>query len=177
MKYAAIVCFLLVLAGCGVPTGSSGPIGFVNETKGAFTDAELMAMWDAAQASIATGPTQINPREGVFHQGALARFIPGDPKALKVEPRQMRITAKPDVLAAVLNEMFPGNDTPFTDPTHMILCPTTCRVENSVAGAYTLPGVGVDYAESTPREDLIKILTYEFQNQILYMLHYDVKYR
>jgi len=87
----------IALLGCGVQRDEL-PVGFVNQTH--HSDADLWVIWKGAQATLAQ-EVDMNPLQRSF-SGAAADIRPGDARALKVMPHQLRVGAEPDVSASVL---------------------------------------------------------------------------
>ena len=83
--------------GCGGLPGQR-PAGFVNQTH--HSDAELLTIWKAAQETLAH-EIDLNPLQR-SSSGAAADIRPGDPRALTIEPHQLRVGPKPDVSSSVL---------------------------------------------------------------------------
>ncbi|MGA8310241.1 MAG: hypothetical protein WB755_09445 [Terriglobales bacterium] len=121
---------LLVLLGCGGQP-DPGPAGFMNQTL--HSDADLWVIWKAAQETVAQ-EVDLNPLQRSL-SGAPADIHPGDDRALRILPHQLRVSAEPDVSAGVLLAAT-GLERP--DPTGMIACPQPCNVR--YAAAYTLYG-------------------------------------
>jgi hypothetical protein len=165
-----VVC-LVVLVSCGGPLTQTIPPGFVNQTP--HSDTELWAIWHAAQQSIAQ-QVDLNPLQREFHS-APPDLRPGDPRALQEQPHQLRVAAQPDVAAGTL---YTVTGVQRADPTGLIACPQPCNVK--YAAAYSLYKHPVtEYASSwdLQPDQFGVILRYEFENQILYELGYDMKWR
>jgi hypothetical protein len=139
---------LLLALGCGDPL-----VGFVNRTP--QSTAFLWEQWQAAQNEIAHNSTALNLSE----PSTPTCFIPPDPQALTMEPHGLLVESVPD------------------DGMGEIMCPPGCDV--GLTAAYSIPGQGVFYAASLNSEatQLGYALKWEFENQILFSLGYDVKYR
>src|SRR5579862_1222165 len=80
---ARVIFLTLLLLGCG-NNGARLPIGFVNKTE--HSDASLWKIWSAAQNSLAAG-INLNPVQS--SAGARPNMLPGDPRALSVQPHQL----------------------------------------------------------------------------------------
>jgi hypothetical protein len=118
----------MVLLGCG-GRPEAPPAGFVNQTR--HSDAELWTIWKAAQETLAH-EIDLNPLQRSF-SGAPADIRPGDARALKVQPHQLRVGAKPDVSSSVL---LAATGLDRDNPTGMIACPQPCNV--GYAAAYSV---------------------------------------
>jgi hypothetical protein len=160
--------FLLLLTGCG---GKPGREGFENRTR--HSTSVLWSLWRAAQRSVAR-QVDLNPLERELH-GAAAKMLPGDSRALGVEPSGVLVAAEPDVSADVL---LAATGIARQDPTGMIACPAACNVRYAAAYSRYRPGQ-VRYAASWEfRGDNFSLMVeYEFESQILYRLGYDVRWR
>jgi len=156
----------MVLVGCGGDPGSL-PVGFVNQTQ--HSDADLWTIWKAAQKNVAT-EIDLNPV-----QEAPPLILPGDSRALSVEPRQLTVAPEPDVSAQLL---FQETGIRRNPPTGLIACPQPCDVRFAPAYSLYHPPL-VKYAASWEfaGNNFSKIVQYEFENQILYALGYDVSWR
>ena len=156
----------IVLVGCG-----GQPVGFVNQTH--HSDAELWTIWKAAQETLAH-EVDLNPLQR-SSSGAAADIRPGDARALKVLPHQLRVEAEPDVSSRALAAAT-GLDR--DNPTGMIACPEPCNVR--YAAAYSVYRKDItQYAASweDQGESFTFVLEYEFENQILAALGYSLKWR
>jgi len=160
----------IILVGCGGHSTDNAAPGFVNQT--AHTDTELWAIWSAAQQSLAKS-IDLNPVQQTA-SGAPADVIAGDRRALSVMPQQLTVTPQPDVSSAVL---LAATGMRRADPTGMIACPQPCNVEYATAYSRYAPE-STRYAaswEQTPSFNIL--LEYEFENQILFALGYDMTWR
>lgn len=159
----------IILLGCG--GGSNNPTaGFINQTQ--HTDAELWAIWSAAQQSLAQ-QIDLNPVQQTV-SGANADILPGDPRALSVMPEQLTVAPEPDVSSAAL---FAATGIRRTDPTGMIACPSPCNVQYTPAYSRYSPEI-THYAASWEwTSGFSPLLQYEFENQILFALGYDMTWR
>jgi|SRR5579863_276569 len=158
----------IILLGCG---GSPATVGFVNQTR--HSDAQLWALWTAAQQNL-TRQVDLNPLQQST-AGAPANTLPGDPRAGQVMPHQLTVAAEPDVSSQVL---FAATGTQRANPTGMIACPQPCNVRYATAYSIYRPET-TKYAASWESEEnsFNTILEYEFENQILFSLGYDMKWR
>lgn len=178
MKSFLVVITLIltiVLLGCGgrpttPPAASLGPIGFINQTK--HSDTDLWTIWEAAQQSVATR-IDINPLQQ--SSSVAARILPGDARALSIEPHQLQVVAEADVRSEVL---FEETGLRRNDPTGLIECTQRCNVRFDAAYSLYAPMV-TRYAASWEFEsnNFNELLQYEFENQILYALGYDMTWR
>ncbi len=160
----------IILVGCGGQP-ELPPAGFVNQTH--HSDGELWAIWKAAQETLAN-EVDMNPLQRQF-SGAPADIRPGDARALKVLPHQLRVGSKPDVSASVL---LAATGLVRDDPTGLIACPQPCNVR--YAAAYSVYRLDLtQYAASWEDhgDSFTFVLEYEFENQILSALGYSLKWR
>ncbi len=169
LNRAGVLAGLLLLAGCG---GSPpAPVGFVNHTQ--HTDSQLWADWKTAQRNLSQ-QIDLNPLQRVF-QNVPADIRPGDARAWDVSPRQLMVESQPDVSSAAF---YAATGNLRSDPTGLIACPLPCNVR--YAAAYSLfRGAEVRYAASwEPSEsDFDYLVIYEFENQILNDLGYNLRWR
>jgi len=166
------VVFVLMLAACGgSPPPTISLAAWLNQTH--HTDAQLQAIWREAQSSIAQ-QVDLNPLQRSL-QNAAADLLPGDPRALRIGPPQLLVAPQDDISSADLLALT-GKMRP--DPTGMIACPTPCNVRYAVAYSLYTPA-RTRYAASWERDEanFRAILEYEFENQILYALGYNVRWR
>ena len=115
----------LILVGCGGRPDSL-PVGFVNQTH--HSDAHLWTIWKAAQETLAQ-QVDLNPPQRSL-SGAPADIRPGDVRALKIMPHQLRVGAKSDVTSSVL---LAATGLERDNPTGMIACPQPCNVRYAAA--------------------------------------------
>ena len=155
--------------GCG--SNPAPDIGFVNQTQ--HSDAELWALWKTAQQNLSR-QIDLNPLEQQF-SNATPQILPGDSRALTVSPHQVIVSAQPDISSATL---YAATGREHSDPTGLIACPHPCNV--NYAPAYSL------YAHPTSRyaaswefagNNFNQLVEYEFENQILSALGYDMRWR
>ena len=93
----------------------------------------------------------------------------------RVSPRQLVVAAQADVSSA---EFYAATGNQRSDPTGLIACPHPCNVH--YAAAYSLfQKPTTRYAASwEPSESNFEyLLTYEFENQILNSMGYDMRWR
>jgi hypothetical protein len=146
------------------------PVGFVNQTM--HSDADLWAMWEAAQQTLANG-INLNPLQSV--EDAPPDILPGDPRALGIMPHQLTVAPQPDVSSSVLAA---ATGLQRANPTGMIACPQPCNVRYTTAYSQYAPPVTRYAASWESSEDNFRdILEYEFENQILFALGYDMRWR
>ncbi|HTZ96021.1 MAG TPA: hypothetical protein VMB18_06470 [Terriglobales bacterium] len=165
---AALLTILLL--GCGGRSTDSAPAGFINQTQ--HTDAELWAIWSAAQQSIAE-TINLNPVQQTL-SGASPEVLPGDPRAMSIMPQQLTITPEPDVSSAVL---FAATGLHRGNPTGMIACPQPCNVRYSTAYSRYGPEITCYAASWEWTSSFNALIEYEFENQILFALGYDMTWR
>jgi len=161
----------MVLVGCGGGASDVLPIGFVNQTQ--HSAAELWTIWKSAQQSLAR-KVDLNPLQR-SDSGALTDLRPGDSRALHEAPHQIQVGAEPDVASGIL---FGTTGVLRADPTGLIACPQPCNVRYAAAfSKYDLRLTR--YAESWEFEgdNFAIILEYEFENQILSGLGYNMRWR
>jgi len=165
----------VMLLGAIVATACGGhpelPVGFVNQTR--HTDAHLWTIWKTAQQNLSR-QIDLNPLEQSF-RNAVPEIRPGDPRVWGVLPRQLVVGAQTDVSSAVF---YAATGDMRPDPTGLIACPQPCNVH--YAAAYSLfQNPTTRYAASwEPSESNFDyLLTYEFENQILDALSYDMTWR
>lgn len=166
-----LTAMILGQPGCG--GRSELAIGFVNRTR-RTSAVVLMACWSTAQRAVAT-KIDLNPI-GRLH-GEPPVYLPGDPRAYDVPPRQITVAALPDVSS---RELQAATGVYRPDPTGFILCPAPCNV--TYDSSYTrFDQRYVAYAASwefaVDPQAFPQILEYEFESQILYWLGYNVSKR
>jgi hypothetical protein len=167
-----IVGWLAVLVGCGGAVPPQGTPGFTNQTT--HSDAELWTIWKQAQASIAS---QVNMNAlQTSLDGTPPNICPGDSRAWQISPRQLPVAAEPDISA---DEFFQATGLHRTEPTGMIACPAPCNVRFATAYSRYSPVRLVAYAASwdSNTQSFSAILEYEFENQIMYSLGYNMRWR
>jgi hypothetical protein len=161
----------IVLLGCGGSSRSPALAGFINQTR--HSDADLQAIWTEAQQSVAQ-QIDLNPLQQLSNSVS-ADMHPGDPRALSVQPHQLLVAAEPDVSPEVL---FAATGETRASPTGMIACPQPCNVRYSTGYSFYQPEL-TKYASSWEfsGNNFDVILEYEFENHILNVLGYDMKWR
>ena len=171
-RNVVIVILTGILLGCGgSPSAPVPAAGFVNQTQ--HTDADLQAIWNEAQQSIAQ-QIDLNPLQQLSNN-VPPETRPGDARALSVEPHQLLVAAVPDVSPEVL---FAATGKRRADPTGMIACPQPCNVRYSTAYSFYQPEL-TKYAASWEfsGDNFNVILEYEFENHILSALGYNMTWR
>lgn len=161
---------ILLLNGC-MGRKTAPPVGFVNETH--HSDAQLRALWQAAQQTLSQ-QIDLNPLQRVLTHAA-PQILPGDPRVWDVSPHQLLVGSQADVSAA---ELFATTGMQRSDPTGLIACPQPCNVH--YAPAYSLYAEPASrYADSWEASDsnFDFLVQYEFENQILNALGYDLSWR
>jgi hypothetical protein len=84
------VIVTVVFLGCGGSSPGPVPVGFVNQTQ--HSDADLRAIWRAAQQSVAS-EIDLNPLQRISSNKP-PDLRPGDPRALHAMPHQLAVTLK-----------------------------------------------------------------------------------
>ena len=160
----------VALAGCGGSPATS-PAGFVNRTR--HSDTYLWGTWKTAQGSVARS-VELNPLQQSI-ENALPATLPGDARAWNVLPRQLTVGPTPDVSSRAF---LAATGMLRPDPTGMIACPRPCDVRYTPAYSLYRPEL-TRYAASWELEEgnFHIILEYEFENQILFALGYDMRSR
>jgi hypothetical protein len=169
--FVAVVLTMVWLA-CGeTPKSPVAAAGFINQTR--HSDANLQAIWTAAQQSVAQ-QIDLNPLQQLS-DGVSADIRPGDPRALRVEPLQLLVAPEPDVPSQIL---LAATGEQRANPTGMIACPQPCNVRYSTAYSFYQPEL-TKYAASWEfaGNNFNVILKYEFENHILSALGYDMRWR
>jgi hypothetical protein len=159
----------VLFSACG--NGADADIGFINETQ--HSDTQLWSLWKAAQTNLAQ-QIDLNPLQRQFSNIA-PNILPGDSRAWKVSPHQLIISSQPDVSSSVL---YAATGTNRPDPTGLIVCPQSCNV--SYAAAYSLysrPASHYAASWEFAGNNFDSLVQYEFENQILKTLGYDMKWR
>jgi hypothetical protein len=167
-----VIMACILLSGCSNnQNADSSDIGFVNLTQ--HSDDELWSLWKAAQQNLAQ-QIDLNPLEQQLDNAA-PQILPGDAHALNVSPHQVVVSAQPDISASTL---YAATGAMHSDPTGLIPCPQPCNVK--YAPAYSV------YAQPTSRyaaswefegDNFDHLVEYEFENQILSGLGYDMRWR
>jgi hypothetical protein len=159
-----------LLFGCSGRPTQTASVGFLNQTL--HSDADLWAIWSLAQKSVAS-QINLNPVQQTVGN-APPDILPGDSRSLSVMPHQLNVAPQPDIASSVLAAS--GIHRP--NPTGMIFCPQPCNVGYTTAYSRYEPAATV-YASSweSSENSFRDILEYEFENQILFALGYDMTWR
>lgn len=161
---------LVLLNGCAADK-SLARVGFVNQTQ--HTDTQLWTLWRAAQETLSQ-QIDLNPLQRLL-QNAPPQILPGDPSVWRIMPRQLRVSPQADVSSAAL---LAATGMERATPTGLILCPQPCNVR--YAAAYSLYMKPVSrYAASweSSEKNFDFLVQYEFENQLLNALGYDMRWR
>jgi hypothetical protein len=159
----------VLFSGCG--NGPDADIGFINETQ--HSDAQLWILWKAAQANLSR-QIDLNPLQQQF-SGIAPDFLPGDSRALSVSPHQLVVSSQPDVTSSAL---YAATGTNRADPTGLIVCPQPCNVNYAAAySLYSRPASHYAASWEFTGNNFSALVQYEFENQILKTLGYDMKWR
>ena len=159
----------MLLSACGNDQARS--IGFVNETQ--HSDAQLRNLWKAAQQGVAQ-QIDLNPLQRQLGSAA-PDILPGDPRALSVSPHQLVVSPQPDVSSASL---YAATGNQRSDPTGLILCPQPCNVNYAPAySVYVQPASHYAASWEFSGTNFDTLVRYEFENQILNALGYDLRWR
>src|SRR5438270_4140260 len=162
-----LVCFLL--SGCG--NGPNTELGFVNETE--HSDAHLWSLWKAAQRTLSQ-QIDLNPLERQLN-GAAPHMLPGDPRTTGIMPHQVVVAPQPDVLSASL---YAATGSMRADPTGLVQCSQPCNVEYAPAySTYTRSATHYAASWEFQGNNFDVLVQYEFENQILHALGYDLRWR
>ena len=159
----------VLFSGCG--NGPDADIGFINETQ--HSDAQLWTLWKAAQTTLSR-QIDLNPLQRQFSSVA-PDLLPGDARAFGVSPRQLVVSSQPDVTSSAL---YAATGTKRPDPTGLIVCPQPCNV--SYAAAYSLysrPASHYAASWEFTGNNFDALVQYEFENQILKTLGYEMRWR
>jgi hypothetical protein len=162
---------IIALLGCGgSPQNPVPAAGFINQTQHSTVD--LQSIWTQAQQSVAQ-QIDLNPLQ--VSKNFSPKILPGDLRALNLEPHQLLVAAVPDVSSQLL---FAATGELRSNPTGMIACPSSCNVRYSTAYSFYQPEL-TKYAESWEFDgnNFEVLLEYEFENHILNALGYDMTWR
>jgi hypothetical protein len=165
----ALALMMVLLQACG--GGANPAVGFVNQTQ--HSDAELWALRHAAQQNLSQ-QIDMNPLQRT-QSNVAAQILPGDPRVWSISPRQLTVAPQPDVSSAAL---LAATGMTRLDPTGLIACPQPCNV--NYAAAYSLYQQDVSrYAASWEfaGNNFNTLVQYEFENQILQGLGYNMRWR
>ena len=176
MSFLQMLCKVSFVLFCTVLATACGgrpeqPIGFVNQTS--HTDAQLWSLWKTAQQNLSQ-QIDLNPLQQIF-QDTPADIRPGDPRVWNVSPRQVRVAPQPDVASGVI---YAATGELRPDPTGLIACPQPCNVHYSAAYSIFQKPTTLYAASWEPSESNFDyLIIYEFENQILSALGYDMRWR
>jgi hypothetical protein len=166
--------YLLILScvffsGCGTRPGAD--IGFINETQ--HSDAQLRSLWKAAQTNLSQ-QIDLNPLQRQF-SGVAPDLLPGDSRVMSVSPHQLVVSSQPDVTSSAL---YTATGTNRADPTGLIVCPQPCNVNYAAAySLYSRPASHYAASWEFAGNNFDALVQYEFENQILKTLGYDMTWR
>jgi len=159
----------VLFSGCG--NGPDADVGFINETQ--HSDAQLWNLWKAAQTNLAQ-QIDLNPLQREFSSVA-PDILPGDPRVLGVSPHQLVVSSQPDVSSAAL---YAATGTNRPDPTGLVVCPQPCNVHYAAAySLYLRPASHYAASWEFAGNNFDALVQYEFENQILKTLGYDMRWR
>ncbi|HEX3103378.1 MAG TPA: hypothetical protein VHQ22_02940 [Terriglobales bacterium] len=164
-----LILSCVFFSGCGTRPGAD--IGFINETQ--HPDAQLRSLWKAAQINLSR-QIDLNPLQRQF-SAVVPDILPGDSRAMSVSPHQLVVSSQPDVTSSAL---YAATGTNRPDPTGLIVCPQPCNV--SYAAAYSLysrPASHYAASWEFAGNNFDALVQYEFENQILKTLGYDMTWR
>lgn len=166
-----VLALTVILLGCGGRSPELQAAGFINQTS--HTDAALWTIWVTAQQNLAS-EVDLNPVQQST-ANAPPEVLPGDARALTTKPYQLLVAAEPDVSSQAL---FAATGIRRSAPTGMIACPHPCDVSYTTAYSRYQPSL-TKFAASWEftGSNFNAILQYEFENQILFALGYDMRWR
>lgn len=166
-RVVVVVC--LLLSACG--NDPRAAVGFVNHTQ--HSDAQLWNLWKTAQQRLSQ-QIDLNPLQRQLNNTS-PQLLPGDARALTVSPRQLVVSAQPDISSAIL---YSATGTNHSDPTGLIECPQPCNVEFAPAySLYAHPASRYAASWEFAGNNFDTLVEYEFENQILNALGYDTTWR
>lgn len=165
-----LISAILMLSACGGDKPAA-PIGFVNHTH--HSDVQLQSLWQAAQLSLSR-QIDLNPVQRALTDAA-PDILPGDPRVWNVSPHQLRVASETDVSSTTLLAAT-GMQRP--DPTGLIACPQPCNVHYAPAySQYLQPASHYAVSWESSESNFDFLVQYEFENQILNSLGYDLQWR
>jgi hypothetical protein len=160
---------LSFLVNCGGRPLPAAP--FVNQTR--HSDLQLLALWKAAQENLSQ-EVDLNPLERVF-TGAPPKLLPGDPRVWNIFPEQLVVASESDTSST---QLYAATGDQRPDPTGLIPCPQPCNVHYAPAySRFQKPITRYAASWEQSESNFEYLLTYEFENQILSKLGYDMKWR
>ena len=143
----------------------------MNQTQ--HTDAQLSALWQAAQQNLSQ-QIDLNPLQRVF-QNVPPDIRPGDSRVWSVSPRQLVIASEMDVPSSIY---YAATGDLRPDPTGLIACPQPCNVHYTAAySLFRQPTTRFAASWEKSESNFDYLVIYEFENQILNSLGYDMKWR
>lgn len=165
------IVLALILSGCGGRVTPPVGFGFINQTK--HSSAELQSLWQQAQQKLSQ-QIDLNPLEQEMNNAA-PHILPGDARVWNISPHQLVVSSQPDISAA---ELYATTGTARTDPTGLISCPQPCNVTYAPAySLYAQPATRYAASWEFSGNNFDVLVEYEFENQILNALGYDVRWR
>jgi hypothetical protein len=172
LSYAAACAAIAMTGGCGgQPVNSSAGAAFINHTH--HSDAQLASLWKNAQQTLSQ-QIDLNPLQRELYNAA-PDIASGDARVWNISPQQLQVTAKPDVSSPAL-QAATGMVRP--DPTGLIACPQPCNVQYAPAySLYAQPATNYAQSWESSESNFEALLQYEFENQILHALGYDLRWR
>jgi hypothetical protein len=164
-----LVVGTLLLTGCGGHSISA--IGFINQTR--HSDAALWSLWKAAQQSLSQ-QIDLNPVQRTL-TNVPPDTLPGDVRVWNISPRQLVVSSQPDVSSSV---RYAATGASRQDPTGLISCPAPCNVNYAPAySLYVRPASRYAASWEFSGNNFDVLVEYEFENQILNALGYDMRWR
>jgi hypothetical protein len=159
----------VLLNGCAAD--HSAALGFVNRTQ--HSEAQLWTLWQAAQRSLSQ-QIDLNPLQRLL-ETVPPQMLPGDARVWKLSPHQLVVSPQSDVSSAAL---YAATGMQRGSPTGLIGCPQPCNVRFAPAYSFYSPPVS-RYAASWEfsGSNFDVLVQYEFENQILSALGYDMRWR
>lgn len=130
-------------------------------------------MWKAAQQSLSQ-QIDLNPVQRTLTNVA-PDMLPGDARVWNISPRQLTVSSQPDVSSSVL---YAATGASRQDPTGLISCPAPGNVNYAPAySLYAQPVSGYATSWEFSGINFDVLVEYEFENQILNALGYDMRWR
>ena len=170
--WRGLVFATILFTACGgEKTAPAAPVGFVNQTQ--HSDAQLWQLWHAAQQSLSQ-QIDLNPLQRVLSNAA-PNILPGDSRVWNISPHQLDVASRPDVSSAAL---LAASGMQRPDPTGLIACPQPCNVNYAPAySQYVRPVSRYAASWESSESNFDFLVQYEFENQILNTLGYDLQWR
>jgi hypothetical protein len=130
-------------------------------------------LWRAAQQSLSQ-QIDLNPLQRQL-ENAPPQILPGDPRVWTISPHQLVVSPKPDVSSAAL---YAASGMQRASPTGLIACPQPCNVGFTPAySVYRPPGSRYASSWEFSGNNFDFLVQYEFENQILKAVGYDMSWR